>query len=181
MSWRKILLGIALGIGGLWAIRYLATPPPGTAVADQGRQHVSAQEVAQTSYNSNPPTSGPHVVTWVKAGIYTEPQTEGELLHALEHGYVNIQYNCNAGQAVPEASASATNESERCAALVKQLDDLATAKRLWKLIVVPRPTLDTAIALTAWNRLEKMNDFDASRIGAFIDYWRDHGPEQTME
>ncbi len=181
MSWWKIILGIVFLVGSIWFVRYLATPPPGIAVADQGRQHVSADEVSKTTYNSNPPTSGPHVETWVKAEIYEEPQKEGELIHALEHGYVNINYNCNAGAQEKEATASATNDTEACKTLVKQLSDLATEKKVWKLLVVPRPLLDTKIALTAWNRIDKFDEFDAKRIETFIDYWRDHGPEQTME
>ncbi|MBI4066516.1 DUF3105 domain-containing protein [Candidatus Gottesmanbacteria bacterium] len=80
-----------------------------------------------------------------------------------------------------EASASAVNESDRCKVLVKQLTELANKKKLWKLIVVPRPQLDTTIALTAWDYIDKFDSFDASRISRFIDYHRDQGPEKTME
>lgn len=181
MNWWKIIGGMLLLAGGVWLVRYLMTPPPGTAVEDQGRKHVPAEEVSKTTYNSNPPTSGPHVETWVKAGIFTQPQSEGELIHSLEHGYVIIHYNCNAESETKEATASAINESDTCKTLVQQLEEVASAERIWKLIVVPRPSLDAAIALTAWNRIDKLNMFDRKRIETFIDYWRDHGPEQTME
>lgn len=181
MSWWKIIGGILFLVGGVWLVRYLMTPPPGTAVADEGRKHVSAEEVSKTTYNSNPPTSGQHVETWVKAGIYTEPKPEGELIHSLEHGYVNISYNCNAETDIKEATVSAINDSEACKTLVRQLEEVAKAKKVWKLIVVPRPQLDASIALTAWDHIDKFNEFDRKRIETFIDYWRDHGPEQTME
>lgn len=154
--------------GGVWFFRYITTPPPGTVVEDQGREHVSAEVVAKTEYKSNPPSSGPHLESWVKPGIYTEPQKEGELIHSLEHGYINIYYNCDAA-------------TDDCKELVAKLTELANKKKLFKLLVVPRPQLDTKIALTAWNRIDKFNDFDGPRIEKFIDYWRDHGPEQTME
>ena len=168
MNWQKIILIFLLVLGGIWFSRYITTPPPGAAVEDQGREHVSAETVSKTVYKSNPPTSGSHMETWVKPGIYTEPQKEGELIHSLEHGYININYNCD----------SATQE---CKTLVSQLEGVANKKGLKKLLMVPRPQLDTKIALTAWNRIDTFNDFDAERIETFIDYWRDHGPEQTME
>jgi hypothetical protein len=171
--------------------------------------------------------------TWVKPGIYTEPQHDGELIHSLEHGYVIISYNCNVhlrgnlksqisnlksipntkyqipyvstvyaheeegGEASPgadlevspEATGSpstslrtgAANESDACKTLIGQLEDLARKKKLFKLIVVPRPNLDTTLALTAWGFIDTFDGFDAARIERFIDYHRDHGPEKTTE
>lgn len=176
---------------------------------EQGRQHVTQQEVVAFKYNSNPPTSGPHLATWVKAGVYNVPQSEGELIHSLEHGYVITSYNCNVhlkafswqlsvvskafaheeAGATPSAdfidpivaTGSAVNETEGCQTLVRQLKDLAEKKKLWKLIVVPRPQQDATIALTAWTYLDKFDQFDAGRIERFIDFHRDHGPEKTME
>ena len=156
-----------------------------------GRKHVSSDEVAKTVYNSNPPTSGQHVETWVKPGIYTEPQREGQLIHSLEHGYVNINYNCNPltpgindatlSAQMQVAPAGAVNDTKECKTLIQDLTDIAKKKKLFKLLVVPYSQLDARIALTAWDHVDKFNDFDAKRIEAFIDYWRDHGPEQTME
>jgi hypothetical protein len=119
--------------------------------------------VASTQYNSNPPTSCQHLETWVRAGIYPEPQEEGELIHSLEHGYVIIHYASDAAQLAP------------------QLEAAARAKGLKKLIVVPRPQLAHGIALTAWGAIDTMEEFDQARIERFIDFYRDHGPEQTME
>lgn len=213
--WIKILFGIVLIVGGAWFIRYLLTPAPGKKVAEIGREHVSAAQVAETKYNSNPPTSGPHLETWVRGGIFVAPQSEGELIHSLEHGYVIISYNCNVHlsseprtqnlmtklissafahgleeeEGSPAASfvdptiatGSAANDSEECKTLVRQLEEVGQKNRLWKLIVVPRPQLDTSIALTAWGVIDKFDEFDSPRIERFIDYYRDHGPEKTME
>jgi hypothetical protein len=76
---------------------------------------------------------------------------------------------------------SAINESDGCKSLVKNLAELANKKKLWKLAVVSRPNLETTIALTAWNYIDKFDGFDASRIERFIDYNRDQGPEKTIE
>jgi hypothetical protein len=37
------------------------------------------------------------------------------------------------------------------------------------LILAPYPQLDSRIALTAWTRLDKFNEFDESRIDRFIE------------
>lgn len=206
MTFTKISIGIVCIALIAWIVRVAITPAPGVRINDLGREHVGADVVEKTVYNSNPPTSGPHLLTWVKPGVYDVPQQDGELLHSLEHGYVIIQYNCGVhekaqrivpvafaheeGEAASEASTltttpiatgSAINESPSCKALIGKLETLAKAKKLFKLIVVPRPQLDTTIALTAWDYIDKFDTFDAKRIERFIDYHRDHGPEQTME
>lgn len=203
MKWWKIILFLFLTIGGVFVYRYVATPPPGTRMPDQGREHVTPEIVASTQYNSNPPTSGPHLPAWVKPGVYTQPQQEGELIHSLEHGYIIISYNCgvhlNSFVIFPKvfahdeegpsadlnlgslATGSTVNDTQACKTLIEQMTELANRKRLWKLIVVPRPQLDTTLALTAWGRIDKFDDFDRTRIERFIDFYRDHGPEQTME
>ncbi|TMK39138.1 MAG: DUF3105 domain-containing protein [Actinobacteria bacterium] len=57
---------------------------------DFGNQHV----LTPVTYKTNPPTSGPHNPTPASDGIYDpgkEPAKEN-LVHALEHGRVEIQY-----------------------------------------------------------------------------------------
>ena len=181
MKWWKILLIIGAVTAAAWLFKYVTTPSPGREIEDQGRKHVPQSEVDKTVYKSNPPVSGPHLETWVKPGIYTEPQKKGELIHSLEHGYVDIHYNCTPAADIKVATGSAMNDTADCKTLVKQLEDLARKKKLFKLIVVPNPTLDSRIALAAWNHIDTFDTFDAKRIETFIDYYRDHGPEQTME
>lgn len=50
-----------------------------------------------------------------------------------------------------------------------------------RLIVVPRTDMDTTIALTAWNRIDKMDEVDHDRIEKFISVYHNKGPEQTTE
>lgn len=208
-------MGAVTLVGVIWLVRYMTTPPPGIKMPDMGQEHVTPAQVAQIQYNSNPPTSGPHLPTWIKPGIYNQPQSEGELIHSLEHGYIIISYNCGVhlltnlkanrqkaklnfavyaheedeNQASPAAdlettsvaTGSAVNETEGCRTLIAQLEELARKKRIFKLIVVPRPNLDTTIALTAWDYIDKFDQFDEVRIIRFIDYHRDRGPEKTMD
>lgn len=71
--------------------------------------------------------------------------------------------------------------SEVCKVRRDQLAKIYDSKGKHKLIVVPRPNLDTNFALTAWTYLDKFNDFDQSRIEKFIDAHIEQGPEHTME
>ncbi len=134
---------------------------------DLGRTHIG--EGDKVTYNSNPPTSGPHLPTWERYGIKDKEVKDELLVHSLEHGYIIMSYNC------------AKVADTQCAALKKQLTDLANQKRTWKVIVVPRSNLDVPVALTAWGHLDKMESFDKDRAAAFIDELRDQGPEKTIE
>jgi hypothetical protein len=134
---------------------------------DLGRTHI--KDGTKITYNSNPPTSGPHNATWQKYGTLDKPVADEFLVHSLEHGYIIISYNC--------AKVSDT----QCPALQKAISEILKEKRSWKIIVTPRPGLDVPVALTAWTYLDKMDSFDKARTLAFIDQFRDKGPEQTME
>ena len=48
------------------------------------------------------------------------------------------------------------------------------------LVVAPKPGLDEAIVLTAWNRLLRLGPFDADAAAAFIDEFRGRGPEHPV-
>lgn len=178
---RNLLIGgiiavVVILIGGI----FLASKPPSDSKPqithkyiwqtppDLGRTHIGEGE--NVTYNSNPPTSGPHLPTWEKYGIKDKEIQDELLVHSLEHGYVILSYNCSK---LPQGS--------DCEAFKKQLVDIANEKRVWKLIVIPRSNLDVPLALTAWGHLDKMNQVDKNRIVAFIDEFRDQGPEKTME
>lgn len=204
-----IIAGVVLfaAAGFWWLIKESTKPLPGKVIADLGREHVAKEKWEKFTYNSNPPTSGPHDAQWTKAGIYDKPQGDGYLVHSLEHGYVIISYNCaniisSAGwrMKIPQVYAhegederehhEATEsgalsggkwDSKECKDLKNKLSDIANENRLRKLIVVPRDNVDANIALTAWGRIDKMEKVDKKRIVDFINAFRDHGPEQTME
>lgn len=69
--------------------------------------------------------------------------------------------------------------SEECKTLVNDLSQFLNDFQ--RIIIVPRPTLDERIAITAWNRIEKFNQFDKERIKRFIEAYHNKGPERTME
>lgn len=172
-----VIVGLVAG-GGWWVWKEITRPAPavlGESVEDIGRNHVPDGTVVE--YNSNPPTSGNHYGEWTRAGVYGNPVSDGNLVHSLEHGYVIMSYNC------------ADKESQECRDLVAKLTSVYEKRGRRKLIVIPRPNLDTKIALTAWGRIYKSNpsagselsEAEQQRIGDFIELFRDKGPEKTAE
>ena len=133
---------------------------------DQGVEH-EQREFTEADYNSNPPTSGTHFPTWYEDGVYAPGTTPelGRLVHALEHGRIEIQYK-------PGTPAATVGRLEK---LVDKLDS-----GYHMLLFENATKMPYEIAATAWGHLlgcPKMNDqvFDALR--AFRKNYVDKGPE----
>ena len=129
---------------------------PGLRIDDQGAVHVSPGE-DHPAYNSVPATSGWHYdlpLAPARWGIYDEPVADEVLLHNLEHGYVNVHYDC----------------PEECPELLTQLTRLVQEgiDRGGKLLMSPYPGMDNRVALTAWTFLDRFDEFDEERIRAFV-------------
>lgn len=149
-----ILAGIAY-----WGYTSFFVPLPGTFVADLGNAHGADINAGPELYNSNPPTSGPHVDQVPAWGVHTRPIPLPLQVHALEDGGVLVQYNC----------------PDDCPELVEQLKTIVN--RYDKhVILAPYPNMESRIALTAWTRIDTMQEFDAERIQRFIDAYqgKDH-------
>ncbi len=161
------MLALALiAAGVLLAVRQASQPLPGESVPIQGQQHVAPGEM-HPPYNSDPPTSGWHYTDTLDAGFHEQPVPDELLVHNLEHGHIVIAYDCS--------------KLDDCEGMKAQLRDIVRRFNSWKVTVVPRQNADAAIALTAWGRIDKLDRFDEKRIVAFVNAWRDRGPERTIE
>jgi len=78
-----------------------------------------------------------------------------------------------------EVELSGNFQTEECKNLVNQLS--AFLDQFPRLIIVPRPSLDSRIALTAWTYIDKLDQFDGERIKKFIETHHNQGPEKTVE
>jgi hypothetical protein len=112
------------------------------------------------TYNSFPPTSGPHYPQWTIWGRYSEPVLEIQAVHNLEHGGVIIQY----GRDVPPAT-------------------VAALRRFYEsspngMLLAPLPALGSKIVLTAWTYLLTCKRFDETDFKVFRDTFRFEGPER---
>jgi hypothetical protein len=141
----------------------LQTFVPGPA----DRQHVTGT----VTYKQDPPVFGPHYPVPVSDGNYANqrpPQTE-QVVHAMEHGRVVIWYR-------PTLSANQ----------ISQLQTLFNepiaqgAPKGYKQILVARPSMPSAVAVTAWGQqlsCPKWNDKVFDAIRAFRVAFVDRGPE----
>ncbi len=133
---------------------------------DQGRDHVAAGTVVDT-YNSNPPTSGPHgplvqILPGQNWGVSPVPAAKESAVHNMEHGGVVVWYNCDGGPAPLEA--------DSCEILEDQLSEIVLARvnAGMFILMTPYEEMENRIALTAWRNLDTFDEFDGVRIEAFI-------------
>ena len=137
------------------------TAQPGVSQPDQGNRHIQTLNETIPPYNSEPPTSGPHLPYVAPWGIHTEPIPRQLQVHNLEDGGVMVQYNC------PDA----------CPDLVAKLKAIVSGYD-HQVILAPYPGMKTRIALTAWTRLDAFDELDERRVRRFITAYRgiDHHP-----
>lgn len=141
-----------------------------TVKALPGDHSVTTASGTSPSWNTSPPTSGPHYQVPAIWGAYTEPLLPAQVVHNLEHGGVFIEY----GKDVPQAT-------------VDQLKGFYDAHQNGTLLA-PLPSLGSKIALGVWTtsssqdsgtgRLAMCTAFDEKAYSAFFDAYQFHGPER---
>ncbi len=142
---------IAAGLLAFGLLVYeAARPRPGRAIADLGNDHIAYPQTA--TYNSTPPTSGPHYESLARWGIHNSPIPNELQVHNLEDGGVMVQYNCPDG----------------CPEVIAELSRIVEAYDRF-VILAPYPQMDARIALTAWQRIDLLDEVDGPRIVEFID------------
>lgn len=152
-----IAIAVILIVGGVVfvAARNGGQTSPGTLVPSQGNRHINDQQAAGIRYNTDPPTSGPHygagLARW---GIHTQPVPKGLMVHNLEDGGVVISYR-------PDVPQETVN---KLAQIVRRYEK--------SVILAPYPGLDSLIALTAWQRIDKLDTLDEARIVRFIEAYK---------
>jgi hypothetical protein len=125
------------------------------------RSHFPVGQVYNT-YNSDPPTSGPHAAAPAPFAISDAAVPKEMAVHNMEHAGVVVWYNCNAEPVL---------SGEDCTSLRNQLGAtvqaaIASGKRV---LMTPYADMDGRIALTAWGFLDTFEEFDAARVQKFID------------
>ncbi len=129
--------------------------PPGVeTVAKQTTYHLKSLSEPHGPYKSDPPANGPHAENMAVPGFYEEPVPPERLIHNLEDGHVVIYYR----PGLPD---------EVLADLRGLADRYPGDGRA--VVVVPREDKDSAVILTAWRKILRLNSWDAARAQAFID------------
>ena len=136
---------------------------PGQAFPDQGAEHVSPAQARAADYNSDPPTSGPHVPESI-----SRDQTRlgnDQILHALETGNVVLVYG-------------AKKPSRRLQALAEEASggpfDPALADAGQSVILARKAGTDGVIALAWRHRLRVPNSRDPELL-RFVEFWLGRG------
>lgn len=129
---------------------------------DTGRGH--GTDGQPLGFSDDPPTSGIHWPSWINAGFYTTAEPKEKLVHALEHGNVVIYYDQPGAEALGTLRAWA-----------------GQFRGQWDgIVVVPKAGLGPIIELTAWNKLLRLDGWDAPTVAAFVDAYRGRGPENPV-
>jgi Protein of unknown function (DUF3105) len=116
--------------------------PDAIARSSQNRTHVDPG--SKVTYATNPPSYGPHYPAPASDGEYKPSNTPatGFLVHALEHGRIEYQYN----PTLPSA------DVKQLEALMEETDGQWGPGQL--LLLFPNPThMPYAVAATAWGHV----------------------------
>ena len=117
---------------------------------EAGRDHIDPSQQPR-NWNSNPPTSGDHLITPLRPGVYDGEQDPRAMVHSLEHGYVVLLYKNIPGDQVD------------------QLRQFVEARDGSKLILAPYSGLERdGVALAAWRNLELLQRVNMDVVQAFV-------------
>ncbi len=140
-------------VGG-WFAMQMTKRSVGTAVTVQAKWHLVSLSDPHPPYSSLPPTSGPHMGRRARWGIHKDPIPDEVQVHNLEDAGVMVQYNCG-----------------DCGILIRRLESIVGRYDEY-VVLAPYPRLDRKIALTAWGRIDKFDQFDEKRIVKFIEAYK---------
>ena len=169
-----VLVGVAVAVAGAIGLIAFFTardasqvspprmPGPGTAYPDLGARHLRPGQPVGIRYNSDPPTSGPHVpapVTRTEARL-----SDHQLLHAIELGNVVLLYG----------SASPPPGLRQLAERMAGPFDPALVQGGQAVILARRPSVQGVVAV-AWRHLERAPSANSPELRRFIDFWLGRG------
>ena len=105
------------------------------------------------NYAQTPPAGGDHAQAWLNCGIYTEPQTNENAVHSLEHGAIWVTYD-------PSISD-------------EELDTLKSKLPSTYVILSPFEDLPSPIVLSGWDAQLQIDEASDERIGEFFEeFWQ---------
>jgi hypothetical protein len=142
------------GVGG-------ASGAPGVAFADLGHAHLQPGQ-PHPGYNSDPPTSGAHVVSPISAE--GQQLSDDQLLEALELGDVVVMY----GTPTPPPGLQSLIRS----AAYQFTPALAAAGQA---VVFARRLRTAGLIGLAWAHMVRVSSVGDPLLRAFIEYWLGRG------
>jgi len=123
---------------------------------DLPRDHVTEP----VSYDQSPPVGGNHAGVWTNCGIYTEPVSNEQSVHSLEHGAVWVAYR-----------ADLAAEQVEVLTRLAEADDYA--------LLSPVEGLESPVVASAWGVQLALDDAEDPRLTLFLEKYSQG--EQTPE
>jgi hypothetical protein len=150
-------------------------PAPCTVTID-APAYLRAQHVAigtHVTYDSNPPSSGPHYPIWAAYQAYDTPVPREYYVHDLEHGGVALLYKCDgACPAILDALTRVSNALPD--------DPLCNGEGVRvRTVITPDLLLDVPVAAAAWGWTYKADCPDLPSLTQFVKDHYGQGPEAT--
>jgi hypothetical protein len=121
--------------------------------------HLHSSDCDPLTFASNPPSSGTHYPDWAKYKTYSAPVPWGFLVHCLEHGAIDIVYNCPDG---------CPDEVSQAQSLIDGLAPDPGCGAPMKIVLAPDPSLDIRWAASAWTWTLRTTCFDKQAFASFI-------------
>jgi len=127
-------------------------------------------ECRDIEYAMSPPVFGDHYPVWAAYKTYDFPVPLGYLVHDLEHGAVDIFYDCPDGCADEVATVQSFIDA-------LPADPRCTEDVRVQVVLVPRPGLGARWAASAWGYSVTADCFDPDIFGQFYADHHGNGPE----
>ncbi|MGH7326718.1 MAG: DUF3105 domain-containing protein [Polyangiaceae bacterium] len=152
-----------------------------------------------TTWDSNPPSSGEHYPIWAAYQAYSTPVPRGYYVHDLEHGAIDLLYNCAIGDAGQEVTLDASGGDDGdggdagagpCPTVAAQLQAIIDAfpsdpkcdptmgQPRVRFVLTPDPLLDVPVAAAAWGWTYKASCVDSATLSQFAKDHYDQGTEE---
>lgn len=160
--WLYMLAVMALFIPlNLYCLNQASPPGPGEETDQQAATVLTSVNDPHEPYATDPPTSGPHVTQLAEHGYRTDTLPDEIQVANLSRGFVIVHFN----------DAGLGTEMQRLAAEFEGHD----------VIVQPDAGLpaETAVALTAWGRIEHLDSYDKGRVYNFVRNYAGLGQPQA--
>lgn len=149
--WLYMIAVMALFIPlNLYCLNQASPPGPGQVTDQQPATILGSINDPHQPYATDPPTSGPHVTQLAAHGYRTDTLVDEIQVANLSRGFVIVHF--------------------RDVGLEAQMRQLAAEFEGHDVIVQPDSGLpaETAVALTAWGRIEHLDTYDKGRVYNFV-------------
>ena len=123
------------------------------------------------TWDSNPPSSGTHYPIWAAYQEFVNPVPRGFYVHDLEHGAIDLLYNCagDAGDADGGACPDVVDGLRAVSAAIPD-DPLCTSANEGvrvRTVMTPDPLIPTRVAAAAWGWTYTADCIDVPTLTAF--------------